>query len=37
VLLDVVDDGAGALNDAPGIVEHRHEGARRYALNDWNM
>jgi len=37
VLVDVVDDSAGALNDAPGILEHRHESARGYALNDWNM
>ena len=37
VLVDVVDDGTGALNDAPSILEHRHESARRYALNDWNM
>jgi hypothetical protein len=37
VLVDVVDDGTGALNDAPSILEHRDESARRYALNDWNM
>jgi hypothetical protein len=37
VLVDVVDDGAGALNDAPAILEHRHESARCYALNDEKM
>ena len=37
VLVDVVDDGTGALNDPPSILEHRDESARRYALNDWNM
>ena len=37
VRFDVVNDGARALNDAPGILEHRYESARRHASNDWSV
>jgi hypothetical protein len=35
--VEVVDDGAGALDNAPGVLQHWHKRAGRYALDDWNM